>query len=111
MPLSSIKGTGPEGRIVKADVEEFLGIIIFWLFPFLTIFSVSFLPLFSAFKPSLCPNTSSYGTASGGKKTTAKTSKLMDSKVPAMDYVDIPHTQIRKANTDTTLYLDCLWYF
>ncbi|CAN6886983.1 unnamed protein product [Brassica oleracea] len=24
VPLSSIKGTGPEGRIVKADVEEFL---------------------------------------------------------------------------------------
>ncbi|KAL1212062.1 Dihydrolipoyllysine-residue acetyltransferase component 2 of pyruvate dehydrogenase complex [Cardamine amara subsp. amara] len=58
VPLSSIKGTGPEGRIVKADVEEFL--------------------------------------ASGSKETTAKTSKSTDSKVPALDYVDIPHTQIRK---------------
>lgn len=27
MPLSSIKGTGPDGSIVKADVEEYLGII------------------------------------------------------------------------------------
>ncbi|CAN7001526.1 unnamed protein product [Brassica rapa subsp. trilocularis] len=68
VPLSSIKGTGPEGRIVKADVEEFL--------------------------------------ASRGKETTAKPSKPTDSKVPALDYVDIPHTQIRKANTYTTLYLD-----
>ncbi|KAJ0249326.1 Dihydrolipoyllysine-residue acetyltransferase component 2 of pyruvate dehydrogenase complex [Hirschfeldia incana] len=58
VPLSSIKGTGPEGRIVKADVEDFL--------------------------------------ASRGKETTAKPSKPTDSKVPALDYVDIPHTQIRK---------------
>ncbi|CAF1934860.1 hypothetical protein Bca4012_074322 [Brassica carinata] len=58
VPLSSIKGTGPEGRIVKADVEEFL--------------------------------------ASRGQETTAKPSKPTDSKVPALDYVDIPHTQIRK---------------
>lgn len=26
MPPSSIKGTGPEGRIVKADVEDYLGV-------------------------------------------------------------------------------------
>ncbi|KAJ4893566.1 Dihydrolipoyllysine-residue acetyltransferase component 2 of pyruvate dehydrogenase complex [Raphanus sativus] len=58
VPLSSIKGTGPEGRIVKADVEEFL--------------------------------------ASRGKETTAKPSKATGSKAPALDYVDIPHTQIRK---------------
>ncbi|XP_048635829.1 dihydrolipoyllysine-residue acetyltransferase component 2 of pyruvate dehydrogenase complex, mitochondrial-like [Brassica napus] len=58
VPLSSIRGTGPEGRIVKADVEEFL--------------------------------------ASRGKETTAKPSKPTDSKAPALDYVDIPHTQIRK---------------
>ncbi|CAG7877630.1 hypothetical protein HID58_019550 [Brassica napus] len=70
VPLSSIRGTGPEGRIVKADVEEFL--------------------------------------ASRGKETTAKPSKPTDSKAPALDYVDIPHTQIRKANTYTTLYLDCV---
>jgi pyruvate dehydrogenase E2 component (dihydrolipoamide acetyltransferase) len=56
--LSSIKGTGPEGRIVKADIEEYL--------------------------------------ASGGKQATAKPSKTTDSKVPALDYVDIPHSQIRK---------------
>ncbi|KAH0920591.1 hypothetical protein HID58_020609 [Brassica napus] len=56
--LSSIKGTGPEGRIVKADIEDYL--------------------------------------ASGGKEATAKQSKVTDSKVPALDYVDIPHSQIRK---------------
>uniref|UniRef100_A0A2P2MHW4 Acetyltransferase component of pyruvate dehydrogenase complex n=1 Tax=Rhizophora mucronata TaxID=61149 RepID=A0A2P2MHW4_RHIMU len=27
VPLSSIKGTGPEGRIVKADIEDFLGML------------------------------------------------------------------------------------
>ncbi|KAJ4917964.1 Dihydrolipoyllysine-residue acetyltransferase component 3 of pyruvate dehydrogenase complex [Raphanus sativus] len=58
VPLSSIKGTGPEGRIVKADIEDYL--------------------------------------ASGGKEATAKQSKATDSKVPALDYVDIPHSQIRK---------------
>ncbi|KAJ0264007.1 Dihydrolipoyllysine-residue acetyltransferase component 2 of pyruvate dehydrogenase complex [Hirschfeldia incana] len=58
VPLSSIEGTGPEGRIVKADVEEFL--------------------------------------ASRGKETTTKPSKSTDSKAAALDYVDIPHTQIRK---------------
>ncbi|KAL1218938.1 Dihydrolipoyllysine-residue acetyltransferase component 3 of pyruvate dehydrogenase complex [Cardamine amara subsp. amara] len=58
VPLSSIKGTGPEGRIVKADIDEYL--------------------------------------ASGGKEATAKPSKSTGSKVPALDYVDIPHSQIRK---------------
>lgn len=28
MPLSSIKGTGPNGTIVKADIEEYLGTIV-----------------------------------------------------------------------------------
>ncbi|CAH8306189.1 unnamed protein product [Eruca vesicaria subsp. sativa] len=58
VPLSSIKGTCPEGRILKADIEDYL--------------------------------------ASGGKEATAKQSKVTDSKVPALDYVDIPHSQIRK---------------
>ncbi|ESQ29985.1 hypothetical protein EUTSA_v10011375mg [Eutrema salsugineum] len=58
VPLSRIKGTGPEGRIVKADIEDYL--------------------------------------ASSGKEATAKPSKSTDSKVPALDYVDIPHSQIRK---------------
>lgn len=28
MPLSSIKGTGPNGTIVKADIEEYLGTVV-----------------------------------------------------------------------------------
>ncbi|XP_010534922.1 PREDICTED: dihydrolipoyllysine-residue acetyltransferase component 2 of pyruvate dehydrogenase complex, mitochondrial [Tarenaya hassleriana] len=58
VPLSSIKGTGPDGRIVKADIEDYL--------------------------------------ASRGKDVTAKPSKGVDAKVPALDYVDLPHSQIRK---------------
>ncbi|KAG7595202.1 Biotin/lipoyl attachment [Arabidopsis thaliana x Arabidopsis arenosa] len=58
VPLTNIKGTGPEGRIVKADIDEYL--------------------------------------ASCGKGATAKPSKSTDSKAPALDYVDIPHSQIRK---------------
>jgi hypothetical protein len=27
VPLSSIKGTGPDGRIVKADIEDYIGIL------------------------------------------------------------------------------------
>lgn len=26
VPLSNIKGTGPDGRILKADIEDYLGI-------------------------------------------------------------------------------------
>lgn len=25
VPLSSVKGTGPDGRILKADIEDYLG--------------------------------------------------------------------------------------
>ncbi|KAJ4898075.1 Dihydrolipoyllysine-residue acetyltransferase component 2 of pyruvate dehydrogenase complex [Raphanus sativus] len=80
VPLSSIKGTGPEGRIVKADVEEFLGNITPLFFPLLTLSSGSFLTVFT--QPPF-PDTSSYGTASRGKETTAKPSKPTDSKVTA----------------------------
>lgn len=41
--------------------------------------------------------------ASGGKEATAKQSKVTDSKVPALDYVDIPHSQIRKVKLLITL--------
>jgi hypothetical protein len=27
VPLSSVKGTGPDGRILKADIEDYLGIL------------------------------------------------------------------------------------
>ncbi|XP_010540204.1 PREDICTED: dihydrolipoyllysine-residue acetyltransferase component 2 of pyruvate dehydrogenase complex, mitochondrial-like [Tarenaya hassleriana] len=57
VPLSKIKGTGPEGRIVKADIEDYL--------------------------------------ASSGKDV-AKPSKGVGTQVPSLDYVDIPHSQIRK---------------
>ncbi|KAG5405751.1 hypothetical protein IGI04_011870 [Brassica rapa subsp. trilocularis] len=53
VPLSSIKATGPEGRIVKADVEEFLGNITPLLFPLLTLSSWSFLSILTVFTQSL----------------------------------------------------------
>ncbi|KAG5398677.1 hypothetical protein IGI04_020491 [Brassica rapa subsp. trilocularis] len=87
VPLSSIKGTGPEGRIVKADVEEFLGNISPCLFSLLYIFLRVFLVYINSIYTIIGPNTSSYGTASRGKETTAKPSKPTDSKVPALDYV------------------------
>ncbi|WZZ42462.1 hypothetical protein YC2023_038721 [Brassica napus] len=83
VPLSSIKATGPEGRIVKADVEEFLGNITPLLFPLLTLSSWSFLSILRILTQSLFPNTSSCDTASRGKETTAKPSKPTDSKVTA----------------------------
>lgn len=33
--LSNVKGTGPEGRIVKADIEDYLGmsiLLFIWIF-------------------------------------------------------------------------------
>jgi hypothetical protein len=29
VPLSSVKGTGPDGRILKADIEDYLGELLF----------------------------------------------------------------------------------
>lgn len=56
VPLSSIKGTGPDGRIVKADIEEYL--------------------------------------ASGAKEAPVAKHRAVEGV--ALDYSDIPHTQIRK---------------
>ncbi|KAL7597963.1 hypothetical protein Lser_V15G25316 [Lactuca serriola] len=64
--LSSIKGTGPDGSIVKADVEEYL--------------------------------------ASGKKDVpAAPASKGDKSTVSAINYTDIPHTQIRKVTASRLL--------
>ncbi|XP_021294777.1 dihydrolipoyllysine-residue acetyltransferase component 3 of pyruvate dehydrogenase complex, mitochondrial-like [Herrania umbratica] len=63
VPLSSIKGTGPDGHIVKADIEDYL--------------------------------------ASRGS---APTYKAMEAKVAALDYVDIPHSQIRKVTASRLLF-------
>lgn len=63
LPLSSIKGTGPDGHIVKADIEDYLG-----------------------------------------SRGSAPTSKAMETKVAALDYVDIPHSQIRKVTASRLLF-------
>ncbi|KAB2081592.1 hypothetical protein ERO13_A05G136800v2 [Gossypium hirsutum] len=66
VPLSSIKGTGPEGHIVKADIEDYL--------------------------------------ASRGKEVSAPIPKTKDTKLAALDYVDIPHSQIRKVTASRLLF-------
>ncbi|KAK1575836.1 hypothetical protein Q3G72_008775 [Acer saccharum] len=66
VPLTSIKGTGPDGHIVKADIEEYL--------------------------------------ASRGKEAPAKTSKTKDAAPAFLDYVDIPHSQIRKVTASRLLF-------
>ncbi|CAI9286282.1 unnamed protein product [Lactuca saligna] len=64
--LSSIKGTGPDGSIVKADIEEYL--------------------------------------ASGKKDVPAAAAPKGDkSTVSAINYTDIPHTQIRKVTASRLL--------
>ncbi|KAB2620194.1 dihydrolipoyllysine-residue acetyltransferase component 2 of pyruvate dehydrogenase complex [Pyrus ussuriensis x Pyrus communis] len=62
VPLSSIKGTGPDGSIVKADVEEYL--------------------------------------ASHGKEAP----KAKGAAPAALDYTDIPHSQIRKITASRLLF-------
>ncbi|XP_009372395.2 dihydrolipoyllysine-residue acetyltransferase component 3 of pyruvate dehydrogenase complex, mitochondrial isoform X2 [Pyrus x bretschneideri] len=62
VPLSSIKGTGPDGSIVKADVEEYL--------------------------------------ASRGKEAP----KAKGAAPAALDYTDIPHSQIRKITASRLLF-------
>ncbi|KAH9665041.1 Dihydrolipoyllysine-residue acetyltransferase component 2 of pyruvate dehydrogenase complex [Citrus sinensis] len=64
--LSIIKGTGPNGLIVKADIEDYL--------------------------------------ASRGKEVPAKAPKGKDVVAPALDYVDIPHSQIRKITASRLLF-------
>ncbi|XVF25174.1 hypothetical protein REPUB_Repub13aG0190600 [Reevesia pubescens] len=66
VPLSSIKGTGPDGRIVKADIEDYL--------------------------------------ASSRKEVSAATPKTKDAKLAVLDYVDIPHSQIRKITASRLLF-------
>ncbi|GLU22435.1 hypothetical protein SLE2022_385100 [Rubroshorea leprosula] len=66
VPLSNIKGTGPDGSIVKADIEDYL--------------------------------------ASRGKEVSAPTHKPKDTTPAALDYVDIPHTQIRKVTASRLLF-------
>ncbi|GLU14303.1 hypothetical protein SLE2022_308800 [Rubroshorea leprosula] len=66
VPLSSIKGTGPEGRIIKADIEDYL--------------------------------------ASRGKEVSAPVHKAKDTVPAALDYVDIPHSQIRKITASRLLF-------
>ncbi|GAA0173152.1 acetyltransferase [Lithospermum erythrorhizon] len=65
VPLSSIKGTGPDGRIVKVDVEEYL--------------------------------------ASHSKGAPAAASKVDNAIAGGIDYVDIPHSQIRKVTASRLL--------
>ncbi|KAJ6947557.1 hypothetical protein NC651_002056 [Populus alba x Populus x berolinensis] len=64
--LSSIKGTGPDGHIVKADIEYYL--------------------------------------ASRGKEVPATKPVTKDAPVPTLDYVDIPHSQIRKVTASNLLF-------
>ncbi|KAF9685159.1 hypothetical protein SADUNF_Sadunf03G0025400 [Salix dunnii] len=66
VPLSSIKGTGPDGHILKADIEDYL--------------------------------------ASRGKEAPATKSVTKDTSAPALDYVDIPHSQIRKVTASRLLF-------
>lgn len=65
VPLSSIKGTGPNGIIVKADIDDYL--------------------------------------ASRGKEVPAAASKVSSTAVGTIDYVDIPHSQIRKVTASRLL--------
>lgn len=63
--LSNINGTGPDGRIVKADIEDYL--------------------------------------ASRGKEVPAAASKVGTSTATALDYTDIPLSQIRKITASRLL--------
>lgn len=66
VPLSSIKGTGPDGTIVKADIEDYL--------------------------------------ASRGKEVSATAPTAKDAKTAAaLDYTDLPHSQIRKVTASRLL--------
>ncbi|WOG89389.1 hypothetical protein DCAR_0208627 [Daucus carota subsp. sativus] len=63
--LSSIKGTGPDGNIVKADIEDYM--------------------------------------SSRGKEVSPASSKVDKTEVSALDYADIPLSQIRKVTASRLL--------
>ncbi|KAL2554918.1 Dihydrolipoyllysine-residue acetyltransferase component 3 of pyruvate dehydrogenase complex [Forsythia ovata] len=65
VPLSDIKGTGPDGRIVKADIEGYLD--------------------------------------SRGKEVSQAPKAAATAAAAALDYTDIPHTQIRKVTASRLL--------
>ncbi|KAF5452978.1 hypothetical protein F2P56_027927 [Juglans regia] len=66
VPLSSIKGTGPDGHVLKADIEDYL--------------------------------------ASHGKEALATAPKARTATPAALDYTDIPHSQIRKITASRLLF-------
>ncbi|KAG8388406.1 hypothetical protein BUALT_Bualt02G0122600 [Buddleja alternifolia] len=84
--LSDIKGTGPDGRIVKADIEDYL----------VQLHPVDFLNNLIKLFNVLCV------AASRGKEV-SRPAKADTSISAAIDYSDISHTQIRKVTASRLL--------
>ncbi|KAG6780398.1 hypothetical protein POTOM_013255 [Populus tomentosa] len=93
VPLSSIKGTGPDGHIVKADIEDYLVCDVNGLG-----FSCSSQNIYASVKNF------PHFVASRGKEAPATKPVTKDTSAPALDYVDIPHSQIRKVTASRLLF-------
>ena len=130
MPLSSIKGTGPNGTIVKADIEEYLGtivilsmigVVVLFLFCFLLLenfmvlyhlwcehrfFLLAFVLLDSPLSWWLNNCLLPYDAASRGKEVSAAAPSAKAGTPAALDYTDIPHSQIRKVID----WIDCYFH-
>ncbi|KAH9623643.1 hypothetical protein KSS87_021987, partial [Heliosperma pusillum] len=91
VPLSSIKGTGPDGRILKADIEDFLA--LHYCDCSLAFCYLTYLPYW--------PYLELKNLASRGKESATPARKAAE--VSGLDYSDIPHTQIRKITASRLL--------
>ncbi|KAJ7002969.1 hypothetical protein NC653_008255 [Populus alba x Populus x berolinensis] len=88
-----IKGTGPDGHIVKADIEDYLVCDVNGLG-----FSCSSQNIYASVKNF------PHFVASRGKEAPATKPVTKDTSAPALDYVDIPHSQIRKVTASRLLF-------
>ncbi|KAK9109865.1 hypothetical protein Sjap_017925 [Stephania japonica] len=90
VPLSKIKGTGSDGTIVQADIEDYLGTSILLLSSSIVLLT-DVLSIVHSHIPSCI-------TSSGKGVSAPPTSKPKDKATEAgINYTDLPISQIRKA--------------
>lgn len=83
---------------MKADIEDYLGIKFRNFFPpFEFDNKLKLNNMYNVWNWVDCERVS-YDVASRGKEVPAKAPKGKDVAAPALDYVDIPHSQIRKVH-------------
>ncbi|OIW11836.1 hypothetical protein TanjilG_14648 [Lupinus angustifolius] len=102
VPLSSIKGTGSEGLIVKGDVEDYLGIILSSYLSSRAHYLETIASLLMLENSSVLSLLLALLYTSGVKEVSSP-SKAKAATDASLDYTDIPVSQIRKITASRLL--------